>query len=144
MGADVSWLFILQVLWPIAVTIIPLVLGAGFIWLKTQLATKAELTAATQGFETDLREVRTRLDTHADRFERGSGKFADHDKRIALVEESCESPPTRADLNQGLTVLGGRMSGVESSLRGLDRTVSTQNDYVRTLIEAGITKDRGK
>lgn len=126
-----SWLQILQVLWPIAVIIIPLILGAGFIWLKTQLATKAEVKV--------IEERIAKLDADSrERFERGSRKFADHDKRIALVEEECEGAPTKADIHQMVSVLAGRMSGMENGLGGVERQLGTQHDYLRTLIERGL------
>lgn len=126
-----SWLHIIQVLWPIAVIVTPLVTGAGFIWLKTQFPTKSELKSIEQRLEAI--EAANR-----DRFERGSRKFADHDKRIAIIEEDCKEAPTRNDLNQAITTLAGRMSGVESSVRGMEKTMSTQHDYLRTVIEKAL------
>jgi len=127
----VDWLRVLQVLWPIAVVVASLVLGAGFLWLKTQLPTK-----------TDLGEVEKRLtskiDAHDERLDRGGEKIADIDKRLAVVEEDCESQPGKAELNQGITVLAGRMSGVESGLRGVEKALSTQNSYVMALVEQGL------
>ena len=38
------------------------------------------------------------------------------------------------------TAAAGRVSGVESSIRGLERTMNTQHDYIRTLLEKGSTK----
>ena len=126
-----SWLQVLQILWPIAVILTPLVVGAGFLWLKTQFPTKTELTKVED-------ELSATLVDHRERFERGSRKFADHDKRIALVEEECAGAPTKNDINQGMTVLAGRMSGVESGLKGVERQLNTQHDYLRTLIDQGL------
>ena len=119
-----NWLTLIQVAWPIAVILMPLILATGFLWLKTQLATKAE-----------LKIVEGKIDGHVKRFERGSAKFSDHDKRIALVEEECASTPTKNDLNQGLSIVSGRISGLEASIKGLLTSSQTQHDYLRTLLE---------
>jgi hypothetical protein len=148
----VEWLRVLQVLWPIAVCLIPLVLGAGFLWLKTQFPTKADLkqaeekaaaavagsiqtsSAALQQMEGEVRGLEKDITA---RFERGSRKFADHDKRLAVVEKECEDAPTKNDLAQMISVLGGRMSGVESAVKGVEKQLGTQHDYLRTLIDRG-------
>src|SRR5207244_3441837 len=113
-GVQVDWLRVLQVLWPIAVVIISIVLGAGFLWLKTQLPTKVDLDAVEK-------RLTTKIDSHDDRLDRGGEKLADLDKRVAVVEEECSGQPTKSDLNQGMSVLAGRMSGVESGLRGVEK-----------------------
>jgi len=135
----VSFTEIFQILWPIAVTLIPIVLGAGFLWLKTQFPTKADLDqakaeakAAVQGLEGEVEALERDV---AGRFERGSRKFGDHDKRLAVVEKECEGAPTKADLTQMISVLAGRMSGVESSLKGVEKLLGTQHDYLRAVIE---------
>jgi hypothetical protein len=127
----------MQAIWPIAVSILPLIVGAGFLWLKTQFPTKSEL-AALEG------ELVKKLDGHLGRFERGSAKFAEHDRRLALVEEDCESAPSKNDLNQGITVLAGRMSGMESGLKGVERQLNTQHDYLRTLIDQGLHQGKSQ
>jgi hypothetical protein len=118
----VSWLLeLIRTLWPVAVVVMPLVTGAGFLWLKTQFPTKSDFDA-----------IQERL---AD----GSRKLAALDKRLALVEDDCDSSPSKQDLNQNYAVLAGRMSGVESSLKGLEKALSTQNDYVHALIQKGLS-----
>jgi hypothetical protein len=133
----VSWISVLQILWPIAVTVLPFVVGGGFLWLKTQFPTKGELDAVRA-------EISRRIEEHAKRFERGSTKFAEHDRRLALVEDDCESSPSKGDLNQGMTVLAGRMSGVESAMKGVERQLNTQHDYLRTIIDKGLGAGAGK
>lgn len=125
---------ILQILWPIAVIAIPFVLGAGVLWLKSLFPTRAELSALETKLEGDIDSAAN--DTR-DRFERGSRKFAEHDRRLALVEEDCKQSPTKNELNQGMAVLAGRMSGVESAVKGVERQISTQHDYLRTMLERG-------
>jgi hypothetical protein len=64
--------------------------------------------------------------------------MADFDKRIALVEQECDATPTKGEVNQSIATLAGRMSGVESSLRGVERILATQHDYLRTLVDRGL------
>lgn len=132
-----SFALILQILWPIAVIAIPFVVGAGVLWLKSQFPTRAELEALGKKLEG---EIDSAAGDTRDRFERGSRKFAEHDSRLALVENDCKASPTKGDLNQGMTVLAGRMSGVESGLKGVEKQLSTQHDYLRTLLERGLSQ----
>ena len=130
-GVIVAWFQILQVAWPIAAVITPLVLGAGFIWLKTQFPTKAELKQLEK-------ELEQRLDGHADRFERGSTKLADHDKRLALVEEDCKSIPSRQTLQEALSQLSQRVRGIEVGFDGVSRQLGTTNDYLKIIVDKGL------
>jgi hypothetical protein len=129
-GSVVDWLQVLGVLWPIAVIVIPIVLTTGFLWLKTQLATKAEL-------KTVEGELEARINDHSGRFERGSTKFADHDKRIALVEEECKSVPSRQDLQFNLSEVSQRLRGVEVGNDFIKRELSTANDYLKIIVDKG-------
>lgn len=121
-GGAVNWLELIRTLWPIASVITPLILAAGFLWLRTQFPSKAE-----------LKEIEGRLGGIA------TG-MAEFDRRISLVEEDCKSSPSRNDLNQGLAVVAGRISGVEASVHGLERTVTTQHDYIRTVVEKAMER----
>lgn len=123
----------IRTLWPIAVVLIPVVLTAGFLWLKTQFPTKADLIATEARIVADIDEHKARLDD-------GSKKMADFDKRIALVEDDCEASPSRGELLQQNAALAGRMSAVESSLRGQERQFTTMNGYLHTIIEKGLSK----
>jgi len=124
------WLDILQVLWPIAVIIIPLMLGAGFLWLKTQLATKAELKSLEADTDKQFRE-------NAGRFERGSKKFSEHDKRLAIVERDCEEVPTRQTLQTELSQVAQRLRGVETGHQAIERQLGTANDYLKIIVDKG-------
>lgn len=125
-----DWLKVLQVLWPIAVILLPLIVGAGFLWLKTQFPTKGELTAHEK-------EVERKLEEHASRFERGSGKFANLDRRLALVEEECKSVPTRQNLQRELSELSQRIRGIEVGFEGVGRQLGTTNDYLKIIVDKG-------
>lgn len=127
-----SWLLeLIRTLWPIAVVLTPIILGAGILWLKSQFPTKIELKNAETA-------ILAKIETHERRLAEGSGKLADLDKRVALVEDDCDSSPSKQDLNQLYAALAGRTSGVETALRGLEKALNTQNDYVHTLIERAI------
>lgn len=128
-----GWLDYLQIFWPIAASITPIVLTAGLLWLKTQFPSKADL-------ESTRKEIVGRIDAHQHRLDQGSDKLADLTQRLAVVEEECDSQPTKNDLNQGMSVISGRVSGVESAVKGLDDQLKTANGYLRTLIEQGLRK----
>ena len=125
-----SWIQWLQILWPIAVILIPIIIATGLLWLKTQLATKTELKASEA-------ELKGRLNDHADRFERGSTKFADHDKRLAIVEEECKGAPSRQTLQGELSELSQRIRGVEVGFEGVGRQLNTTNDYLKIIVDKG-------
>lgn len=125
------WLEVIRALWPFAVVITPLVLGSGFLWLKTQLATKAELSKLETETEESLNKV-------ADRFERGSQKFAEQDRRLALVEKECESVPSRQTLQSELSGVAQRLRGVESGFDGIRTQLGTTNDYLKIIVDKGM------
>lgn len=128
-----NWLQYLQALWPIAVVIIPIVLGGGFVWLKTQFPTKHEL-------KTIEKELQERLDRHSKRFESGKDKFAEHDRRIAVVEEDCKRHPSRDTLQGSLSELSQRVRGVEVASEAMERQLNTANRYLEMIVDKGIKK----
>lgn len=129
----VDWLKFIQTFWPIAVTLLSVVSLAVLLWLKTQFPTKADLKSAEEA-------ILARVEKHDARLEEGSKKIASLDTRLAVVEDDCESAPSKNDLNQGLAVVAGRVSGLEASVRGVETQVKTQNGYLQTLIEQGLRK----
>ena len=132
---------ILNILWPIAALITPALIGAGILWLRSQFATKAELEAVKADLPARMtalgKEVDNRLNAHAERFERGSAKFADHDKRIALVEADCKEVPTRQNLQAELSQISQRLRGVETGFEGMERQLNTTNDYLKIIVDKG-------
>lgn len=131
-----NWLEIIRTFWPIVATLTPFILIGFILWLKSQFVLKAELE--TQKQRIDKAATLTQWQQHEERLDEGSRKLADLDKRVSLVEQDCESSPSKSDLNHGYATLAGRMSGVESSLRGLEKQLSTQNDYVHALLQKGL------
>jgi len=132
----VKWLEIIRTFWPIVATLTPFIFIGFILWLRSQFALKAELETEKQRINTkvsisDLEVERSRI-TLLER------SLFDQDKRVALVEDDCDSSPSRQDLNQGVAVLAGRLSGVERGLMGVEKQLSTQHDYLRTLLEQGL------
>lgn len=128
-----DWLRFLQTAWPIVVTLVSLASFAILLWLKTQFPTKADLKATEK-------DILAKIGAHQSRLDEGSKQLANLDRRVAVVEKDCESQPTKDELNRGHAVLAGRVSGVESALRGLERQVGTGNDMLNILVEQGLRK----
>lgn len=136
------WLQFIQAVWPIIVTVVSVASLVLLLWLKSKFPTKTDLAEAEK-------RISGRIDDHQARLDTGSDKIADLDRRVAVVEEDCDSQPTKNDLNQGQAVLAGRVSGVETAVRGLERQVEgslrsvekqvgTTNEYLQILIERGL------
>jgi hypothetical protein len=129
----VDWLKFVQVLWPILGMAASLVSLTVILWLRTQFPTKTDLKSTEA-------DILAKIDAHQDRLDEGSKKLADLGNRVSVVEADCESSPSKNDLNQGLAVVAGRVSGLEASVRGVETQVKTQNGYLQTLIEQGLRK----
>jgi hypothetical protein len=127
----VDWFKIVQTAWPILVVILSLASFAVLLWLRSQFPTKVDLKAAEEG-------ILARIDAHQGRLDQGSEKIAGLDKRLAVIEDDCESAPSKADLNQGLSVVAGRVSGLEASVRGVEKQVGTGNRLLELLLEQGL------
>ncbi len=134
-----QFLEIFRVLWPVAVVLLPLVTATGFLWLKTQFPTKAELEAVRVDVAAKLAATEQRLtdklDEHEERLDIGSKKMAELDKRTALVEEECKQAPSRNTLQSELSMMAQRIRGVEVQTQGINDQLVTQNTYLHTIIE---------
>lgn len=126
-----SWIQWFNVLWPIAATLTPLILLAGFLWLKTQFAGAKDVELIKVGQNALQVEV-TRLDGE-----------------IRSLGESMESAPTRVELMGQIAQTIERMSRMEAAQEGLQRQLAQQNhaieqqlrtlsNYVHTLVEQGV------
>jgi hypothetical protein len=117
-----SWFSIVTDLWPIASTITPLILLAGFLWLRTKFPTKE-----------DFDGVKKTVDQ----------LVIDQTKCSAAVEslkEERDDPPTRVELMAQMAGLSGRLSAVEQKSDGIADRVDTANDYLQILIERGLSR----
>lgn len=126
-----NWFELFDVVYRVSVTIIPLLLVGCVWWLKAHFAGTKELRAV----ETDITAIK--------------GQLAVIDNKIADLAGDMESSPTRLDLLQSLSSLGERMSRMEASseadrrqmqaqFAALSQTISTQNQYLHTLVEQGM------
>jgi hypothetical protein len=115
-----SWASIIIDLWPIASTITPLILLAGFFWLRTKFP---------------LKEDFDKLVGIVDKM--GDEQIA-CSARLTAVEKDQISEPTRVQLMAGMNVLSGKVSRIEGQTEGLQTQLSTANDYLQIIVERGI------
>lgn len=115
------WLDVLvNVVWPIASTLTPLILGAGFLWLQTKFPTKG---------------VFEKLEARVGHIETTQ---AIDSQRLTSLAEDAEHSPTRIELLDKLSIISSRLSHVEATTKAIDKQLTTQNDYLHTLIEKGL------
>ncbi len=126
-----SWMHWFNILWPIGMTITPIMVGVGFLWLKTKFADLGDLKKMDGrliGVETTL-QVMT----------------AD----IRTLDEDAESEPTRMHLLTRLSEMAERMSRMEAAVESerrqsqqqyesLRSQLATNNQYLHTLVEQGM------
>lgn len=84
--------------------------------------------------------VEARFQRVDERFKEGSDRMDRHEGRIAGLEQSVKSMPSKDDLHQieiGMTELAGTMKEIaaviganQSSLKSLDAAVSTMREYL--------------
>lgn len=127
-----SFLDYVKIFAPWASVFTPFIFTAVVLWLKSQFVTKTEAAAA----RTEQATERLRVDGC---FDSNARTLTDHDRRIALIEQSVAAPPSRHDLQQDITSLISRMSSVESEVRSVGRQLGTTNDYLSTLVERGLS-----
>ncbi|MGW8138999.1 hypothetical protein I6G65_16050 [Sphingomonas paucimobilis] len=115
-----------RVIWPIASTLTPILIGLAVLWLRNQFALKTELAA---------------LATEVARHNAVQDKeLAGHETRIVLLEKECASPPTRHEINDKLGKVSERLSSVERGVDGVSIQLGTQNDYLRALLTEGAAR----
>lgn len=124
-----SWLQILQTVWPIASAITPVIMLGGFAWLQTKFPSQADL----KEHKVDLLALNDRVSSVMTRMTTSEG-------RIENIIRDLEREPTRADLSSSIADLRERMGRVESSVDSVRDQLETQNEYLHTLIQQGMTK----
>lgn len=122
-----SWLEILQTLWPIASTLTPVIMLGGFAWLQTKFPSQADL----KEHKVDLLALNDRVSSVMTRMTTSEG-------RIENIIRDLEREPTRADLSSSIADLRERMGRVESSVDSVRDQLETQNEYLHTLIQQGM------
>lgn len=68
----------------------------------------------------------------------------DHTTRLRVLEEHLEASPTRQELQEDISELGERMSGVEAGLRGMTGELRSTNQLIHTLIDKAIPPAGGR
>ena len=117
-----AWLATLIDLWPIASTITPLILLAGFYWLQTKFPSKLDFAAL------------------ADKVDQIEVDQAAASAAVQRMSEDRDSPPTRLQLMQHIAGLEGRVSAVEAGLASINTQLKTANEYLQILVERGLGK----
>lgn len=120
------WMEYVRVIWPIASTLTPILIGLAVLWLKNQFALKAELAALAT-------EV-ARQNAVQDR------ELAGHETRITLLEKECAAPPSRHEINDKLGKFSERLSAVETGVSGVSEQLKTSNEYLHALVYEGIKR----
>lgn len=127
-----SWLAtIINVIWPIASAVTPLLLGGGFLWLKSQFPTRVDFDALKAKIDTDIAAIRE----HNKNIE--SAQKLDS-QRIERLEHDAEGSPTRIELMKMMGEMSSRLARFEGTAEMLSRQLATQNDYLHTLVEKGL------
>lgn len=122
-----SWLQILQTVWPIASAITPVIMLGGFAWLQTKFPSQA-----------DLKEHKVDLLALNERVSSVMTRMTTSESRIENILRDLEREPTRADLSSSIADLRERMGRVESSVDSVRDQLETQNEYLHTLIQQGM------
>lgn len=117
-----DWVQLIIDLWPIASTITPIILLAGFLWLRQKFPSKEDFDALKQTVD------QLKTDQVAST------------QTIRLLKNERDDPPTRVQLMAEMATLAGRVSAVEASLKGVGDQVATSNDYLQILIERGVSR----
>jgi Protein of unknown function (DUF2730) len=110
---SVGWLDWFRAVYPVFVTLVSLAGLGCVLFLGTKFAAKTTVDglAKTQ---------------------------AEHETRLQLLEDHSEASPTRQELHDEVAKLAGRMTGVESGMKGIGKQLDTTNNYLHTLIEKSI------
>lgn len=127
-----DWLdTVINVIWPVASAITPVLLGAGFLWLKSQFPTRADFDALKAKIDLDISSISQKNG------EIESARKLDS-QRIDRLEQDAEGSPTRIELMKMMGEMSSRLARFEGSAEMLSRQLATQNDYLHTLVEKGL------
>ena len=139
-----SWLDIFRIAWPIATTITPIMLLAGFLWLQTKFVTKNELEALDKRQTKALQEAiaesansRTALDRELRNM---VNRQTISEERILTLLKESQRDPSRNDLNNNISMLQERMARVESTSEAALRQLDAQSRYLHSIVENYIPK----
>ena len=109
-------------LWPIASTLTPVILLAGFYWLKDKFPTKEQF----DGLVTKVDEIET--------------SQVEMRGNVQTLMDDRDAQPTRIELMKAMGVLAERVSAMEGGVEGIGHQLETTNDYLKILIDRGLSK----
>lgn len=123
--------------WPVLTGVAAFMVIVASLWLNSRFVSRAEHSAHRKADE----------ERHRDR----DATIADHAEKLKLLEAHLKEPPTRHELDERLSTVLQRLSGLEaetraSSLRidrefdSLGKQLGTLNDYLQAVIERGLQR----
>ncbi|WP_289145063.1 hypothetical protein [uncultured Sphingobium sp.] len=115
-----DWVSLIIDLWPIASTITPIILLAGFFWLRTKFPLKED------------------FDKLAVIVKQLGDEQISCSARLKSVEDDQVSEPTRIQLLAQMQVMSNKVSRVEAQTEGVQSQLATANDYLQLIIERGM------
>ncbi|WP_370176254.1 hypothetical protein [Sphingobium abikonense] len=115
-----DWMRLIIDLWPVASTITPVILLAGFLWLQRKFPSKEDFDAL-------------RLTVDKVKLEQVATANA-----IEELREERDDPPTRVQLMAEMGELAERVSAMEAAFAGVSAQLLTTNNYLQILIERGV------
>ncbi|WP_300113352.1 hypothetical protein [Sphingobium sp.] len=122
-----DWVRLIIDLWPIASTITPIILLAGFLWLRQKFPSKEDFDVLK------LNVDKLKLDQAAT-----TNALEATNSTIKELKGERDDPPTRVQLMAEMATMAGRVSAVEAKVDGVGNAVETANDYLQILIERGV------
>lgn len=128
-----SWLADVMVYWPIAAFMTPVLLAVGLLWLRTKFAGIAEFNKIA----TSVTSIETKL------------KLLD--QKVGELDRDIDSEPTRAQVLERIANVTERLSRVEaageanqrqllSATQSIERQLTSQSQYIQSLVEQGMRK----
>ena len=126
-----DWISLIIDLWPIASTITPIILLAGFLWLRQKFPSKEDFDALK--LTVDVLKVDQAATTAAT-----ANALEATNNAIKELKGERDDPPTRVQLMAEMATMAGRVSAVEAKVDGVGNAVETANDYLQILIERGV------
>lgn len=115
-----SWLSLIIDLWPIASVLTPVILTAGFLWLRQKFPSKEDFDALK--ITVDKLKLDQVATTNA----------------IKELKDERDDPPTRVQLMAEMGDLAERVSAMEAAFAGISAQLLTTNNYLQILIERGV------
>lgn len=127
------WVQIIDVFWPLLVALTVILAAVATLWLRSQFVP----SATAKEIRADLDALNTKLETIS--------------VQIEQIQHDADDDPSRMKLLEGLNALGARMSRMEASWEGMQRTNGAQNHaieqrlanidrYLNLIIETGLQR----